>query len=652
MEMAENFYRRVCLGGFQTKGILVPEQEAFSQVTDFEKPAFISVFKYNTEQYNQFLKNNTVSGISDVVTNSLVWDLDAANNISAAQEDAKTLFKRLKDDGISKTSIQIYFSGNKGFTIQVDLQENITPSELKSVCIDYFGKDLKTLDRSIYNASRILRIPWTRHENGLYKIPLDNEQLFALDSNTIQLKAKTPEEVPDIPDYTNESVDLTWFAHTTPEKSQNTPEVSDIPERPNNWKACKWNLLQGNFTDGERHNALTILAATSRGLGYDQDTAYYLCKAAIKKQAERSGKPEFSKEELYNNIIKTSIFNSTWNGGTYSCKTDSWLKHYCEQLGDQGCQGKGNEDEGCVEFSTMTDIFTQYAKEFDKNVIKTGIPDIDHNLTLVCSTLNGLLGQPGSGKTSVAVQILRNTSLAGVPSIFFSMDMGLPVVYGKLLQRENGKNFKDNMQAVKCGDEKIIQVMEKVNPEYSNVSFCYQSSVSVADMKKIIKERQDSTGKQIKLVVIDYLECIAGPYSEATANTGFIANQLKDLANNLNVCVLLLLQTQKHSTPDISDPLLTMKGIKGSSIIEQSCRTVTTIWREGYNPETINNDKFMSMALVKNTFGTLWRGDFHWNGPKGIISPLTDTQEFELKKFKEEKKEKKAELNNNSGGFY
>lgn len=649
--MSQEFYRRICLGTMNTKGILVPEEEAFSQVEDFEKPSFISVFKYNKTQYEQFQKNNTVSGISDVVTNCLVWDLDSANNIQAAQDDAKTLFDRLIKDGVQESSIQLYFSGNKGFTVQVDLDEDITPNELKSACIDYFGKGLNTLDRSIYNASRIIRIPFTRHENGLYKIPVSIETLAQRTSTQIQELAKSMENGPEFA-YTQETVSDEWFLLSKPEKSTNTPEVTDMPERPNNWKACKWNLLQGNFSDGERHNALTVLAATSRGLGYDQDTAYYLCKAAIKKQAERTQKPEFSKEELYNNIIKTSIFNSTWNGGTYSCKTDPWLKNYCEQLGEHGCQGKGNDDEGCVEFSTMTEVFTNYAQNFDKNIIKTGISDLDDNLTLVCSTLNGLLGQPGAGKTSAAVQILRNTSLAGVPSMFFSMDMGLPIVYGKLLQRETGKSLKDVMHGIKMEDDKILDLIPKVNDEYKNVSFCFQSAVSVADMKRQIKERQDSTGQPVKLVVIDYLECIAGPYAEATANTGFIANQLKDLANSMNVCVLLLLQTQKHSTPDISDPLLTMKGVKGSSIIEQSCSTITTLWREGYSPENVQNDKYMSFAVVKNRFGSLWKGDFFWNGPKGIISPLTDEQEYQLKKFKEEKKEKKLAQNDNGGGFY
>lgn len=651
MDMAENYYRRVCIG-LNTKGDLIHESAVFYVIKDYDKPSYVSLFKYNEEQYRLFEQTNTVSGIKDVVTNSLIWDFDSVNDIPSAQSDASLLITRLCKEGIKPSSIQIYFSGNKGFTIQVDLDEDIKPAELKTICIDYFGKDLDTLDRSIYNASRIIRIPFTKHEKGLYKIPLSFETFRDNNASDILELAKKQENGPELI-YTSEPIVDAWLTMIPPEKT-NIPVIPDgsIPERPNNWKACKWNLFQGNFDAGERHQALMVIAATFRGFGYDKDSVYYNCKAALKKQAARTGQEEFAKEELYKNIVDESIFSNNWNGGTYSCKTDPWLQGYCQKLGEHGCQGKGNEDEGCVEFSTMTEVFNNYAQNFDKNIIKTGINDLDNNLTLVCSTLNGLLGQPGAGKTSAAVQILRATSLSGVPSIFFSMDMGLPIVYGKLLQRETGKSLKEVMQGIKTEDQKIMDLVPKINDEYKNVSFCFQSAVSVADMKRQIKERQDITGCQIKLVVIDYLECIAGPYAEATANTGFIANQLKDLANSMNVCVLLLLQTQKHSTPDISDPLLTMKGVKGSSIIEQSCSTITTLWREGYSPENVANDKYMSFAVVKNRFGSLWKGDFFWNGPKGIISPLTDAQEYELKKFKEEKKEKKAEQNNNNGGFY
>jgi replicative DNA helicase len=120
-----------------------------------------------------------------------------------------------------------------------------------------------------------------------------------------------------------------------------------------------------------------------------------------------------------------------------------------------------------------------------------------------------------------------------------------------------------------------------------------------------------------------------------------ITNQLKDMATEMEVCIILLLQTQKHSTPDISDPLLSMKQIKGSSAIEQNCSVVLTLWREGYNPDFVEDDKYISFALVKNRFGSLWKGDFSWEPVKGQIGSLSEEERDEFEQFKKRKNDKR-----------
>jgi len=262
---------------------------------------------------------------------------------------------------------------------------------------------------------------------------------------------------------------------------------------------------------------------------------------------------------------------------------------------------------------------------------------------LCASTLNGLLGQPGAGKTSMSLQYLLNTSTEGINSTFFSLDMGMPIVYAKMIQKLTGVNFKEVLRIFKDDPKKAAALTQQLKELYRNVGFNFRSGLTVPDMKQTILEQEQQRGEKVKLVVIDYLECIAGPYSDQTANTGFIANQLKDLANDLNTCILLLLQTQKHSTPDVSDPLLSLKGVKGSSLIEQSCSTILTLWREGYNPKTIDDDRYISFAIVKNRFGSLWSGDFSWHGVTGDIRELTEEEQEELMEFKSRKQQAKLE---------
>lgn len=84
-----------------------------------------------------------------------------------------------------------------------------------------------------------------------------------------------------------------------------------------------------------------------------------------------------------------------------------------------------------------------------------------------------------------------------------------------------------------------------------------------------------------------------------------------------------------------------MKQIKGSSVLEQACSTILTIWREGYNPDFVEDDRYISCAVVKNRFGSLWRGDFSWEPIRGEIRSLTEEEREELEDFKSRKKKER-----------
>jgi KaiC/GvpD/RAD55 family RecA-like ATPase len=635
-------YVRLC-SGVRDRGILIPPSEVHDRVSS-DTDWYQSVYNYNDSHMTKFTETGSVRGIKDVTTNFLVFDFDNKQDPEFARQDALKLIDRLlkTELNIRTEDIQIYFSGNKGYNVVLELDKELTPDSAASLATKYAG-DLKSFDVSLYDASQILRVPGTRHQkSGLFKIPLTYSQLLNSSSGEIAVMAASLDNVGSF-EWGVASPSIAFYdVYKAPEKLQVTPVDTEIDwsKKPANWKNCKYAILQGHFDSGVRHNALMVLAATCRGFSYDKELTYYTCKSALKKQAARTGQDEFDKSELWINIIEESVFADGWEGGQYSCKSDPWLKRYCEGLGEHRCKEQ-EEEKDCVDFDLMSGKFTDYAQNFEKNVIKTGIKGLDDNVMLCVSTLNGLLGQPGAGKTSMSLNYLRNASLTDTKSVFFSLDMGLPIVYAKLVQKMTGYNFKKALNVYKSNPMEAVELDKKIREEYKNVSFNFRSGLTVSDMKKVIQDREQQLGDKIKLVVIDYLECIAGPYSDATANSGFICNQLKDLANESNVCILLLLQTQKHSTAEISDPLLSLKQVKGSSLIEQSCSTITTLWREGYSPDTVNDDRFISFSVVKNRFGSLWRGDFGWDGVTGDIRGLAEEEKIILKEFRRQKEERK-----------
>lgn len=621
---------------------LIPVSESPYKHIKTQKPYFISMMKYNEEQYREWQKTRSLKGMNGGRTNKIWADFDSEGNIPQAFKDCEKFVERLMSKGFKEENIQISFSGNKGTGIIVETKQDFSIDEVKAFCTS-LAEGLTTFDTTMYDHQRIFRLTFSKNEKtGLYKVPITLEQLKQADVEQIKKDASSLDnfDVKAVNDF-YKTADTKIIIPVVPKIEQ----VASVPvtastikdlKPPYGWKLYKWAIAEGFFDSGERHQALMVLAATCRGLGYDKIHTYHMCKAAIEKQAARSGQDKFDKEELYQNIIEQSVFAEGWNGGQFSPLTNPWLAGYCKKMGID--VSRDADEEPFINFDKMTDKFVDYATNFEQNIIKTGIYELDQNVMYSTSTLNGLLGNPGAGKTSMAMEFLRNSSINDVQSVFFSMDMGLPVVYAKLIQKAGGLNFQEALSLVKTNPRKAQMLIEKVKHEYKNVGFNFKSGLSVGDMKAFINSHEQKTGKKVRLVVADYLECMSSKFSDPGASNGLIANELKDMANETETCIQLLLQTQKHSTPDISDPLLSLKNVKGNSLIEQACTTITTLWREGYNPDHVQDDRYISFAVVKNRFGGLWRGNFAWEGKTGTITSLTDEGRGELAAFLERKK--------------
>jgi len=625
--------------GLNSKGKLMTLDQLSKYEKDPNKDYYISIYKYNEEQKKRVDQKGTISGIKDVTTDILVWDFDSSTNPELARQDTVTLAHRLVNKyNVDPDSIQCYYSGSKGFHVVLYLgTKQVNPEEFKKATTT-IAEGLKTFDVVVSDPARVIRMEYTKHpKTGLFKIPLHISEVDEMSMDNIKELAKTSREDMEFSAAPIALPEVLFKA--TEKKKEPAKEMEESTKPPKGWKEYKWSIAQGNFESGERHQALMVLAATCRALGYDKEQTYYMCKSALKKQARRTGQDEFPKEELWENIIEESVFSDRWEGGQYSPKTNPWLAKYCERMGFKEDE---KEEPACVDLDILTNQFSDYAINFEQNIIKTGITELDESVMFSTSTLNGLLGQPGSGKTTMALNFLLNTSLNGIPSIFLSLDMGAPIVYAKLVQKATGYTFKKALELFRTNPQKAKEIANGIKHEYRNVGFNFKSGLTVSDIGQIISRHTETTGNKPRLLVIDYLECLAGPYSDATANAALIANQLKDLANQEELSILLLLQTQKHSTPDISDPLLSMKQIKGSSVIEQACSTVVTLWREGYNPRFIDDDKYISFAVVKNRFGSLWQGDFSWEPIKGHIRSLSEEEREEFENFKERKKQQRA----------
>ncbi len=618
---------------------LVKPEEVMDRV-DADNEWYQSLYYYDEQHKELLSKQGHLRGVTNVKTDKLFFDFDSENNQELARKDALEVIKRLKTYNIKEKNIEVYFSSNKGFNVSVTLNNLLNPTQLNKFATKT-AEGLETFDESLYDASQIVRVPFTKNNNSkLHKIPLTMKEIQTLPLEDIKKKAANIDNVNvEQFEWEHESLNEDLFKEEAPKKKEAVVVDLDFTNKPRHWPDYKWALLNAvQVKENERHEALMRIAATCRGLGYPQEMAKALCETFDEKfQANTKKDPV---EDLETNILPT-VYSPKWNGGTYSIKTDKWLQNYAERV---GIKAEEADQKNILDIDTVFGEFEEFSQNFEKNIIKTGIPDLDANSLFLTSTHNGILGQPGSGKTSFIIQWLEHLSSQDQHCFFYSLDMAESIIGAKLIQRVTGLSFSEATKLVKTDKRKYEEIKQKIKDKFKNVNFVFTSGTTVESIKNDVLNYEKSTGNKVRFVCVDYLECLQGPYTDATANTGFISQQLKDMARETKTCSVILLQTQKTTgNGEVSEPILSMKKIKGSSTIEQSASTIMTLWREGYSPNFQQFDNYMSFAIVKNRFGPLWTDDFSWSGAKGHIGgTLSDEQRAALEILREEKRKAKA----------
>jgi replicative DNA helicase len=654
-----SLYKRVNRG-LSGKSILVEvnDHEAVQKFVDQQPDAdyYESIYLYEQKHKDQFDRTNSVAGITDIKTNRVVFDLDSKMDLEQARHDALLLCSRLIQDGIPDEGIQVYSSGNKGYHVELATDEFFERREIKNIVNNYAG-DLSTIDYKILDEARIFRMPLTKHPvSGLYKVPITLLDLELLDSN--EIREASNEILPKHYDLMSSAQTITPPTKFSLIKNLNTKEQAklqqielsydrpDFSKRPKHLSPAKFALQEGFIPPGQSHHAFMILASTYRMMGYNKEIAYNMLKATNRLRAQRYGIDAKPNEEIWNNVIQ-SIFSNNWRGGTYSEEQDRLLLEIKEtyKIKDDRIDDEKN---GLVTSLDLISNFSNFAENIDNNTIRTGLKSLDRDVRLTTSMLVALLGAPGSAKTSWSIRFLNELNRSELPSVFFSLDMGQPLLTTRLLQKHTGLSGDAIFEIYKNKDEEKKKLFQDILiKEYSNVKFCFRSGITCEDIRAYMMELQNQ-GIKPKLLVVDYLECVHSQFSDSTASKAYIALRLKDIANEFETCVLLLTQPVKNAG-DPSYPLNSYQKIKGTGVIAEQASIVLTIHRPGFSPTSPEDDRFVTVTAVKNRMGMLGQYDFTWEGLTGAVEELDEEQTEELKKLRDRIERERSQENGYDG---
>lgn len=612
---------------------------------------YTSLYTYDKSAKELFDEKGSIAGYNGPASsNSLFFDFDCKEDPEKAKQDTIQLCGRLISKGVVAENVSIHFSGNKGFHLELLTDREFSPDDMKNICKG-LTEGLNTFDSQIYNTTRIVRINNTRHQSTkLYKIEIEPAELKDLSIVDIKARAKKTvnldREVVPVADasFVEDFKVVKPVVVDSFDGDSGSTDTIDFSKCPATMPRCLFAMSLGHMAPGSRSRLFFRLAAYYRGQGMDKEANFGALKGVARLNARIYPDADpIDKEEIWNQHIATTYGpNAKYSVGGYGTAEDNeFVEEYCESLNsDRKCvlHAKNTKTKTVMRVDEISSDFSRFAVNFDKNIVKTGIKFIDEHMKITVGTTTLLVGAPGSGKTTVCLNIMENANKNGLNTMFFSLDMHKTLIYLKLAQKLTDYSQDAILEIYKNQEfSKIDEIKDKIASTYDRTFFDFSGTLTLEQMVDKIQETERANGVKIKFVVVDYASRISGPHADTYANARHNALMSKTAADDTDTAFIILSQVSR-ATGDGSSPLRTKRAAKESGDWEESATNVITIWRPfmGMDGKTIDvkvkdddgedvehqvdiKDNVIRLFMAKNRMGPELEQALSWNGARGIV---------------------------------
>lgn len=213
--------------------------------------------------------------------------------------------------------------------------------------------------------------------------------------------------------------------------------------------------------------------------------------------------------------------------------------------------------------------------------VPTGFVDLD-KLTngLHAGQLIIVAARPGLGKSTLALDFARSASIKhGMPSIFFSLEMGRAEIAMRLLSAQAGVPLQ-RMRTGGLNDDDLRKIAQ-VHGDITDSPLYIDDSPNMTLVEIRAKCRRLKQKEGLKLIVIDYLQLMtSGKRVESRQQeVSEFSRALKLLAKELEVPVIALSQLNRKSE-DRADKRPAISDLRESGSLEQDADMVILLHRE------------------------------------------------------------------------
>lgn len=228
---------------------------------------------------------------------------------------------------------------------------------------------------------------------------------------------------------------------------------------------------------------------------------------------------------------------------------------------------------------------------------KTGYPDMDKILVgLERGCVHILAARPSTGKTMLALNIVENMANDGASILIFSLEMKAKSLARRVISSMG--RFPGMALRNKEMDDHWDKFASACHRMKNKKIFINETSGMGIEKIKSIARFQKKVNN-IDVIFIDYLGLIKREKSNKSTSdeVGHISNEIKNMAKELNVAVVLLCQLNR-GIENRSEKMPSMSDLRSSGDIEQDAETITFLYRP-----VASKDGVTTVTIAKNRDG-------------------------------------------------
>ncbi len=267
---------------------------------------------------------------------------------------------------------------------------------------------------------------------------------------------------------------------------------------------------------------------------------------------------------------------------------------------------------------TMAELEAVYSRhclsgETDALDLSKWLPSFNRIRKIFPGELVLIIGDTGTGKTAVITSIANAAD--PLPTLVFELELPPEIMFERnvaaRMKSWTCRQIEDNYST---GE---MLGAESLNKAFPHIFMCFESKLTTADLETIIFKSELKIGQKPKLVLLDYVQLVAGAGSSRYEKVSQIAEQLRVIAKATRTIIVVVSQVNRESAGDE----IGLHSAKDSGSLENSSSLVLGIWRDE------SDATLMNLKILKSTkggAGLLIQCNYH-----GDRMQLTERSQFE-----------------------